>query len=157
MPDYQQEMYFALSFGEPYNETDYITLLDCPKDGWCLVSTTYDNIDVIVCTFRLNEATCEDRHNGRFPVQPTLDEDENIIRFRSEGIWEEFVRMGWKRKVNTGDTDDYQFQFGNQTSIIWAYGSYNTTILDWNPPVEFGLTSFLMPSNASSYSLLAQL
>ena len=149
LPDYQQNMYFAIGFGDTYNESDYITLLDWPTGGWCLLSTTSDNIDVVICTFYLNEARCDDRHNGRFPVQPANDSHNDIQRFRSEGIWEEFVTMGWKRKVHTGDSEDYQFQLGNTTSIVWAYGSYNTTTHDLDPPAEHGLTTLLMPNSVN--------
>ena len=113
------------------------------------MSTTSDSIDVVICTFYLNEARCDDRHNGRFPVQPANDSHNDIQRFRSEGIWEEFVTMGWKRKVHTGDSEDYQFQLGNTTSIVWAYGSYNTTTHDLDPPAEHGLTTLLMPNSVN--------
>ena len=149
LPDYQERMYFAIGFGDTYNESDYITLLDWPTAGWCLLSTTSDTIDVVICTFYLNEARCDDRHNGRFPVQPVNDTHNDIQRFRSEGIWDKFVRMGWKRKVDTGDTDDYQFQLGNTSSVIWAYGSYNTTTIDLNPPNEYGMTLMDIPNYAN--------
>ena len=72
-----------------------------------------------------------------------------MIKFRSEAVYDEFVVMGFKRLVNTGDVDeDYPFQLGNQTNLIWAYGEVNSTTKDINKHTEYGVSSIVIPSLA---------
>ena len=81
-------------------------------------------------------------------------------KFRSEAVYDEFVVMGFKRKVNTGDgSDDFLIQLGNHTDLIWAYGEVNTTTGDLEKHYGYGITSMVMPTSAvyllnSMYSVI---
>ena len=114
-----------------------------------------DSADIVMCRFYLNEAWCSDRHNGRFPVTPVIDEKENIQRWRSEGIYDEFVVMGFKRQPITDDeSDDYKIQLGNQTDIIWAYGEYNITSGEFVKHIGYGATTIVWPNGANTFGSL---
>ena len=109
LPSYQQHMYLSVGFG----------------------SKSYDSADIVIWIFYKNEGNWTDRHNGRFPVTPVFDQLQNVQRFRSDATYDKYVTMGFKRKINTGDTaDDYVFQPGNYTDLIWSYGEVNSTTGD---------------------------
>mmetsp|Transcript_17557 Transcript_17557/g.17289 ORF Transcript_17557/g.17289 Transcript_17557/m.17289 type:complete len:162 (+) Transcript_17557:124-609(+) len=134
LPTYQQDLWLGVGFGK----------------------TTMDSADIVICRFQTNQALCTDRHNGRFPVTPVLDEKNDILRFRSEAVYDQFVVMGFKRKVITNDTEnDYQFQLGNKTDLIWAYGQANSTTGEIIKHVEYGVTSITLPKAATSFSKTA--
>mmetsp|Transcript_14439 Transcript_14439/g.16145 ORF Transcript_14439/g.16145 Transcript_14439/m.16145 type:complete len:170 (+) Transcript_14439:134-643(+) len=127
LPTYQQNLWLAVGFGV----------------------TSMDSADIVICRFILNEGKCTDRHNGRFPVTPVEDEIQDVTRFRSEAVYDQFVTMGFKRKVSTGDiSDDYLFQLGNQTDLIWSYGEVNSTTQAIEKHIAYGVSSIVMPAFA---------
>ena len=66
--------------------------------------------------------------------------------------------MGFKRKINTGDTaDDYIFQPGNYTDLIWSYGEINSTTGDPLVSPTYYYTYMYAPDNASVWSLACYL
>mmetsp|Transcript_33377 Transcript_33377/g.37912 ORF Transcript_33377/g.37912 Transcript_33377/m.37912 type:complete len:211 (+) Transcript_33377:388-1020(+) len=80
------------------------------------------------------------------PVKDTSQDFTLVSRFIDSGNGT--TEIVFRRKLNTGDSDDYVFKFGNEVDFIWAYSNTNTKSHSAGHGANYGTTKLTFFDNS---------
>lgn len=81
-----------------------------------------DMSDADIVTFYMGSINkCQDRYSVSGTAYPPIDTYNNINCTDREFLGNTYY-YSWTRKINTTDTQDYNFNIGDRVMVIWAQG-----------------------------------